>query len=211
MGSEPRWLIGGPEQSAETVNQESDQVTVEPEASEPAESTGMYQGKTAAQWRQMATEGRQRSMDSFVRSDTDGALTQWANDTMSRKYMLCAELAEKDGFWEFPALFTLTGALVPEAVWLKTKLNKWVWRIGSGPTVAWFDPSRARSGARRRANDAAKGYVMGTVRQRGYVASTGSGRGIAGATTVGFYIRQDEESPIEIVDNGSLGTQYKDW
>lgn len=205
MSNEPKWLIGAPE-SAERSDQKAEQTETVPEAV----AEGTYEGKTAAQWREMAKGNRRASQESFDRCDTDGALSQWGLDVLARKYELCAKLAEQDGTWEFPALFTLTGGLVAEAVWIKTKLNKWVWRIGSGNTVAWFDPSKARSGARRRANDAAKGYQLGTVRTRAYVGTSGGGRGVSGALSVGYYIGRDDKSPVEIIDNGTLGTQYKD-
>lgn len=199
------WLFGGPE-PAERPSQQAEQTQTVPDQG----YEGTYKGKTAAQWRQDARECAQRSLDSFDRCDTDGFVSQWANDTIARKYDMYARLAEKDGLWEFRALFTLTGALVPDAVYLKTRLNKWVWRIGTGQTVAWFDPSRARSGARRRANDRAKGYQLGTIRARGYVGTSGSGRGLSGAASVGYFIGQEKDSPVEIVDNGTLGTQYQD-
>jgi len=208
---EPRWLIGEPA-SDDQAGQQAEQAKVDQEAEiiEPV-IQGTYKGKTAAQWREEAQACTRRSGESFDRCDTDGFLSQWADDTTARRYEMYARLAEKDGIWEFPALFNLVGGLVPDAVWIKTKLNKWVWRIGSGEAVAWFDPSRARSGARRRANDAAKGYQVGTIRARAYVASSGSGRGLSGVMSVGFYIGRDEDSPIEIVDNGTLGTRYTDW
>lgn len=141
---------------------------------------GRYKGKTAAQWRESAiTEG-----------------LKWHN--------LCAEVAEHDGIMEFPALFTLTAALVPQAVWVKTKRGKWVWRIGSGSDVTWFDPSVATSGARRRANDAAKGYQVGSVRTRAQVANSST------INSQYHYIAQVDNTPIEIVDDGRLGTAYQD-
>lgn len=205
MSNEPRWLIGGP-QSAEQVRESRQEA--EPEITR---SSGTYQGKTADQWRAMAAKARGQSQASFERSDTDGALSQFASDSAARRYDMCATLAEQDGTWEFKALFTLTGALVPDAVWIKTNQDRWVWRIGRGQAVAWFNESQAKSGARRRANDAAKGYQLGTIRATAYVGTSGSGRGLSGMLSVGFYIgRSDDGEIIEIVDNGSLGTQYQD-
>jgi len=135
---------------------------------------GTYKGKTAAQWRSEGT---------------------------TREHELSAQLAEKDGIWEFPGLFTLTGALVPQAAFVLIKATgRMVWRVGAGDLASWFTPSQARSGARRRANDASKGYAVGTIRQRAYVALTARG----------CYIREVASSPIEIIDNGSQGTQYQD-
>lgn len=154
------------------------------------EATGRYKGKTAAQHRELA-ERAARSTDPAVRLSAKGDL-------------LCAQLAEVNGIWEFPALFTLTGALVPQSTYVRTKKGPWVWRIGTGEPCQWFAPSKALSGARRRANDAAKGYALGTIRARGYVGFTERGNGI------GYYIGQVASSPVEIVDDGKLGTRYQD-
>lgn len=209
MGSEPKWLIGGPEPAEQVTQPQQDVPKVIKTRTE-----GTYRGKTAQQWRDLATDCTRREQRSRDESDTDGALSQFGNNLMSRKYNLCARLAEFDGVWEFPALFTLTGALVPEAVYIKTSQQKWVWRIGKGADVQWFNESRAKDGYRRRRNDQAKGFYVGLVRARGYVGTTGSGRGSGGMLSVGYFIGQVEQSPVEIVDNGigdmDLGTQYRD-
>lgn len=208
---EPKWLIGGPDSPEKvTVPQQDTEITELIEIL----SEGTYEGKTAAQWRDQATRSRQQSLNSFARSDTDGALSQLASDSYARKCNLCAELAEKDGWWEFPALFTLTGALVPDARYVKTSTEyggKWVWRIGTGPTAQWFNESKALNGSRRRKNDAAKGFAVGTIRARAHVATSGTGRGSGGMLSIGYYIRQDDHGPIEVIDDGRLGTQYQDY
>ena len=207
-----KWLIGGPEAQERKPREAAEKpVKLSKESRAVVKAAeGTYHGRTATQWRKMAQGNRDRAQGSFEACDTDGALAQWANTAMARKYELCARLAEHNGIWEFPALFTLTGALVPDAVYIRTSMGKWVWRIGKGATVAWFNESKAVSGALRRKNDAAKGFALGTIRTRAYVGTSGSGRGVAGALSVGYYIGRDEDAPIEIVDNGSLGTQYGD-
>lgn len=123
-------------------------------------------------------------------------------------------MAESDGLWSFQALFTLTGALVPDATYIRTKQGKWVWRIGRGTCASWFNESKAKDGSRRRKNDAAKGFYVGLIRARGYVGTSGGGRGSAGMLSVGYFIGRVEHSPIEIVDSGvghmNLATQYED-
>ncbi len=173
---EPKWLIGQPA-SPERVTQQAEQsAPVQPKG----EPQGTYKGKTAAQWRAEATVGTKRLCE------------------------LSAQLAEHDGIMEFPALFNLVGALVPQARWIRTRAGKWVWRIGTGEGAAWFNPSVALSGRRRRDNDAAKGYQVGLVRRRAQVRSQATGAGMI------YFIAEVDHSPIEIVDNGSLGTQYQD-
>ena len=227
MTQEPRWLIGGPNPSEEriptqqaapkeTLGEFVDRVSAElpedqrrlldhdkPKASK-VKVEGTYKGKTADQWREMATRSQSKKQESIDRSDTDGALSQMARGLNAREYLLCAQLAEQDGIWGFPALFTLTGALVPDATYIRTKQGKWVWRIGRGEGAQWFNESQALDGSRRRKNDAAKGFYVGQVRARGYVGTTGSG----------YFIGRVEQSPIEIVDNGigdmNLASQYED-
>jgi hypothetical protein len=190
-------VLFGPDESDDAPTQQADQTNTEPK--------GTYEGKTVAQWREMVRDSDQRRQESIERSDTDGCLTQWTHDSMARKYTLCATLAEREGIWEFQALFDLEGNLVPDATYVRTRQRKWVWRIGRGQGARWFNESQARSGARRQANDRLKGYQVGTVRRRAVVRSGSSGR-----TSVYHYIAEVPDGAIEIVDNGSLGTQYED-
>lgn len=200
---EPKWLIGGPE-SDDQVTQKAEQSTPMPEsqsgkcpfcqefisAGERHEHfgremvdrlPGRYKGKTAAQWLAEAEPGSKMFCQ------------------------LAARIAEHDGIMEFPALFNLVGALVPQAAWVRVRsTGRWVWRIGTGAEVAWFSPSTAASGARRRTNDAAKGYRIGLVRRRAEV------RTMATASGANHFIAEVPNSPIEIVDDGSVGTQYRD-
>ena len=145
---------------------------------------GRYQGRTAADWREAAETYREAG-----------------RPLSARECELSAQLAEVDGIWEFPGLFTLTGALVPESAFVKIRTTgRMVWRIGTGDLAQWFTPSQALSGARRRANDASKGYALGVIRRRAYVATSG----------LGCCIREVASSPVEIIDDGKLGTQYQD-
>lgn len=220
MSDEPRWLIGGPERTepepvpgpysifharwplngkavcgrAGWLEGDLEKVDcpvcleiITQPTPEIITGSGRYQGKTVAQWRQAQA------------ADPDAHIP-----AIARKYELCCGLATNDGIWEFEALFTLTGALVPESTWVRTKRGIWVWRIGAAEPCDWFHPSKHPSGARRRTRDAEKGFALGLIRARGYVGATGRGGGL------GYFVGRVEESPIEIVDNGSLGTRYQD-
>jgi len=168
------------------VTQEAEQIDPPADGVTPIEGT--YNGKTAAQWRECA----------------DNAACE-GHPGDAQMYLLSATLADEQGIHEFPALFNLVGGLVPEATWVRTIKGTWVWRIGSGQAVAWFDPSKARQGAHRRTNDAAKGYQVGSVRTRATVVM---GRSRHGKTY--YYIAKVDNAPIEIVDNGTAGTAYQD-
>lgn len=172
---------------------------------------GTYKGKTAEQWREEASAAHRRSAESFDRCDTDGFLSQWASDSIGRKYTTCANLAEKDGKWEFQALFDLEGTLL-DAVYIRVSSrfrpggHDWVWRIGTGPGAKWFNASWAKNGARRLATDEKKGYRIGMVRCEAYVAM-GSG----GPMQVYDYIAAKDGADREVLDNGTGGSCYQDF
>lgn len=184
---EPRYLIGGPS-APEQPKKLAERPEVKPTKVIDPVIEGKYKGKTAAQWRKLIADSKTISA------------------AQVREYLLCASLAQTDGMWTFPALFTLTGAMVKDATYVRVKKSdKWVWRIGSGETATWFTPSKARSGAQRRHNDAAKGFRVGQVRRRAHVASKLSGKG-----NMFSYIAEVESGEIEIIDNGTLAS-YPDW
>jgi hypothetical protein len=121
---------------------------------------------TADEYRQMAREARQRSTESWERSDTDGFLSQWASDVAARKYDLQAEIAENGGRTEFLALFDLDGNLVP-AKYIETKFG-WAWALLNpedltGRFVGFFNESNARKESTRLANNRKKGFTVGRV------------------------------------------------
>lgn len=66
--------------------------------------------------RKEAAQHEQDAYDSFERSDTDGALSQWASQCMAAKRRLEAEIADNGGVWTFPVLLDLKGNFVPARV-----------------------------------------------------------------------------------------------
>lgn len=127
---------------------------------------------TADQWRQRAADARRGAAESWERSDTDGALSQWASGLSAREYDAWAELAENDYQAEFPALFDTDGNLL-DAREVETRYG-WAWLIRNPDgTISWFNPSQARKGATRLKNDKAKGYTIGTVIMDAYADLAG--------------------------------------
>ena len=113
--------------------------------------------KTADEWDQMATERFRREQDSWERSDTDGFLSQGASVAMASLYRLCAEIARDGGTRTFEALADLDGNLL-DAREVQTRYG-YAWLITNPDgSTAWFNPSTARNGERRRAANARKGY-----------------------------------------------------
>lgn len=60
---------------------------------------------TAAEYRQMAQERRERSAESFERCDTDGFLSQWASDLTAQQYDLQADILDNGGRSTFIGLY----------------------------------------------------------------------------------------------------------
>lgn len=184
---EERWLIGGPAPAVEVpalpIRTPAPACTVigcnvcADHFCTGCHHEGTYEGMTEVQWRE-AGQGDPR-------------------------VNLCAELAKRDGTWIFPCLFDLEGNMVPDAVWLKTKSGKWVWRIGRGPVVTWFNPSTAVSAARRRAFDESRGFRVGSVRRRATIGT------IIRRHNIGYYVAPvDDNGPCEIIDDGTMGLSH---
>ena len=159
--------------------------------------------------------GRQKLQDehdSFERCDTDGALSQWASQKSWQESREKARLVMSDGMHIFPALFDLKGSRLPYK--LVTTTNSYTgsmqdsWVCFDSEYVEqvegmtkWFNPSRARNETMAKANDAKKGYYVGSVVAPAYIASTGD------LVTLTYYPRRcnSEDFSAEIIlDNGQF-------
>ena len=134
-----------------------------------------FAGRTAEQWREEARRCRQESYDSFERCDTDGFLSQWANDTMASRYSYCADVAENGGVLAQPALFK-DGELVAEARNVKGRFGyTWVFDDENGNPV-WLNESKAQKAEKRRQTFMQKheGFTVGwAVFEARYDSRTG--------------------------------------
>jgi len=161
--------------------------------------------QTGDEFRAMARGSAQRSVDSFERSDTDGFMSQWANDHYASGYRMAAEIADNDGYADFAVVTDLTGAIVPAKMvetqygtkWLV--LDSWdgVYEYGKGNAVAWLTPlsyedtgeSDAQGfaiyGPTKRSLKAweKKGYRQGHVRMKAIIVSHGKN-----ACSVGWHV-----------------------
>lgn len=170
-----------------------------------------FEGMTAADLRKYAQECRDRSAESFARCDTDGFLSQAANDTVARVYDLQAKIVERGGVSIFPALFDLEGNQVP-ALRVDGQFGM-VWKLldpeapNTRRVLGWFNESKARKPGVARMNDAKKGYYVG----RAYapaVATTGGNRTSFWARVA--HLDEDTFTPGEIVDNGHGATNLEE-
>ena len=163
----------------------------------------MNENKTAQELRQSAARHDQEANESFERSDTDGFMSQWASGVVAQEERLQADIVENGGKWEFQALFDLDGNLVA-AKKIETQYG-WSWGIfaddsGRGRFTGWFNESKARKEETRIANDAKKGYYVGSVLAPAKAVLRGRSRTSVYAVAVrldGGWSRD-----VEIVDNG---------
>ena len=141
---------------------------------------------SAAELRTAAADRDQAADASFERSDTDGFLSQWASGITARLYRAQADIADAGGVAEFPALFDTAGNLVAAKL-IETKFGM-AWGLlpsddPRGRFTGFFNPSKARTAAKRQAADARKGYQVGRVLAPAKAEVMGSGTGLAGAAS----------------------------
>lgn len=124
-------------------------------------SRAVFDGKTASEWRAMATKADQDRLESMDRCDTDGYLSQWALQQMASRYRYCAEVAQAGGtiIVEAPVLIA-TGQVV-KGEWITGEYGEsfLAWEtVEAG--VRYYHPSRANKPGLRRTNDAKKGIEV---------------------------------------------------
>lgn len=138
------------------------------------------QPRTDDEWAQLATDlwnhardNYRKSAESFERSDTDGALTQWALDTTAREYNVAASLADDHGYLEYHALFTVDGELASTHHGFGQYGEYWVLNDKAARKFGkrFFNPSQARNPDTEYRNNRKKGFVIGRIRVRGYVTN----------------------------------------
>ncbi len=125
-----------------------------------------FTGMTPADLRAYAKECRRESAESFERCDTDGFLSQKANQVTADVYELQATIMENGGRADFLALFDLKGNVVPavriDSLYGRQGEKEWAILDSSGRRYAgYFRPSKAHKPGVARANDAKKGYYVG--------------------------------------------------
>lgn len=159
-------------------------------------ATATVNGRTAAEWAAEAvrldaeaTGRHQAAADSFDRCDTDGFLSQWASGISGRLAAAKAEIARNHGYVEARALFHVGGELDGQVASTHEHYGQWgmCWVLNDAAAQRFgkrfFSPSKARSDAKRRANNAAKGFSTGAIRVAGYAKIDGSGTGLSGAAS----------------------------
>lgn len=131
-----------------------------------------------------AAENRRRAEESFDRCDTDGFLSQWANDMTAREKEQQAAIEDNGGVWPFLCLVDAeTGDLVP-AREIETRYG---WKFAvfatiedanayNGEIVEWVSYGKVRRGT--------VPYRFAYQIRPAKATLSGSGTGLAGAASV---------------------------
>lgn len=165
-----------------------------------------------AQHLEKAAEAERRRAESWERSDTDGAVSQWASGMTAELERTRAKIAADGGKAEFSALFDTDGNLVP-AKRVKTQYGM-AWGLLSDPDdprssfTGWVSESRAATPEKRAQAMERKGYRVGKVKApAGAELSAPEGAtGLSGASSVYVKVyRRDGgfSRDVEVVDNGT--------
>lgn len=161
---------------------------------------------TADEHRAAAADHEREAHDSFERSDTDGALSQWASGINAAKERALANLAEAGGMADFRALLDLDGNLVPARIISTTYGSRWAIFASAddanrhgAPVVEWLPVG---ADTKRKINNLAKrGYREGYVRRPARIIARESGRW--NVWYVPVPAGDDFDPAAEIVDDGA--------
>lgn len=108
-------------------------------------SFDIFQGKQndPVTLRAMAAASRQRSSDSFDRCDTDGFLSQWANDITAQQLTRQAEIAEAGGKAQFEGLYDGDRRVPAKVIWVPKYNAPWAtepkWKLRDQADCIKFD------------------------------------------------------------------------
>lgn len=143
-----------------TIREELEAVRAEMKSfpSNPQELTG-------DQWRTKAKEARLTEAESFDRCDTDGFLSQWANQRLQYGYLDNAKVADAGHVQSRPAIFDLDGELLS----IRTGVNDWgndYWIVDGENGRTFLNESQAQKLATARKNNEKKGFRRGFVNVR---------------------------------------------
>lgn len=152
---------------------------------------------------------------SFERCDTDGFVSQWANNRMASYHRMSADLAEAGGKAEHTALFHLDGTVASTHQAEGQYGPFWVLNDAAAERFGkrFVTLSKARNGERRYAANRAKGFTVGTILVDSYTDMVGNGRGLGAALTVRTVVKPSVEAlrkgdyTIVTTDRG-VGSDY---
>lgn len=144
-------------------------------------STTTENQEKATQYREQAKESFTRADESFERCDTDGFLSQWANDLNGRLAVTRAKILENNGMAEFPALFC-DGELVAAKL-IHTRYGM-RWGVlenddPKSPVIQWLGTSNRALWK--------FGFTRGIVLAPAWASLDGNGTGLSGQVWISVY------------------------
>lgn len=132
-----------------------------PTYEEAIEALPKFDSPDSQSLRQHSEECARRSVESFERSDTDGCVSQWCNDTLARDYDRAAKLADQANMEVFKVLVdSQTGEVVGNTIHVfqsrfhRGSEYKWAVRRNGAEKAEWVTDYKRDSGF------AAKGLVV---------------------------------------------------
>jgi hypothetical protein len=154
---------------------------------------------TSTALRQQAIAAQQEAHDSFQRCDTDGFISQAANDLTARRLNRQAQIEDENGMAKFLALFDTEGNWVPAKL-IDNKFGGTSWMLLDNDGKATGDFISAEPV--RRNTIAKKGYLEGWVLRPAVAKICGGGRGFSGMASC--YVSavpttQSHEAPSHII------------
>lgn len=115
--------------------------------------------KTPAEWLELAAQCVRREQESWERSDTDGFLSQWANQKMAQRYRTLAEIAEDGGLYELSFLGDAEGNVIEGARYVETRYG-WSWVYDGPEGAVWFRESNHSNPEVAKKRNLAKGHQV---------------------------------------------------
>jgi hypothetical protein len=176
----------------------------------------LINGRTAAEWVELAAHSRsesircaQQSAESFARSDTDGALSQWASDSMSREYSAKAQWADAQGWGMANVLTDLTGRIV-STLEKEGKFGRDYWVLDDAAAEAYGKRFYTESGAKGWAAKAAANRKNGFVVARAIVPTHAPK--LKGSTySLSVWAEPKWDEVKEMLAAGTLELAHTDW
>ena len=167
-----------------------------------------YKGLTPEEWRAKARGNHKEAADSFERCDTDGFMSQWASGVMADEYETCAVLAEDGGLTTTRALFFAGTDKVASTHFAQGQWGGY-WVLNDEATEAYgkrfLNESKASTGEKQRAAMVKKGFTVGRVQVKGYVALRGKYTVSAGIFPEVDALRAGEFEVVETDSDPSKG------
>lgn len=176
-------------------------------ASSPEARQVVKDHEEAARMHNKAIIHRAEREESNMRSDTDGAVSQWVSGLSAHRDDVSAELIANGGKARFRAVFDTEGNIVPARSITTQYGNSWGLMDPSDPKgsfTGFFSDSKATKPETAYKNNAKKGYRMGYVIAPGKVEYTDSPFGGIGSVyaTVRPVDARFSSDDVIITDNG---------